>query len=226
MNKKHLFRAIALALAWTTATNLMAQNDATTASIPMLQLSNGALMPQFGLGTYNQGSNETCRQSCLTALKAGYRHIDTAHAYMDEQGVGQAIKESGVPRNEIWLTSKLWPTEYGEGKTLKAIDAMLERLQTNYIDLLYVHQPMGDFVGAWHDMEKAVAMGKVRTLGISNFDTNDSVFNLIMREARVKPAVAQIECHPYAQRLAFRESAEVRHDGVAGRGKEKVVEGL
>lgn len=222
MNKKHLFRTLAFALTLATAASTMAQDAATvqdvkdlyttTAGVPMLQLSNGALMPQFGLGTYAQGSNETCRQSCLTALKAGYRHIDTAHAYMDEQGVGEAIKESGVPRNEIWLTSKLWPTEYGEGKTLRAIDAMLERLQTDYIDLLYVHQPVGDFVGAWRDMEKAVAMGKVRTLGISNFDANDSVFNLIMREARVKPAVAQIECHPYAQRLAFREKAQ--HYGI------------
>lgn len=131
----------------------------TAANVPMVQLNNGILMPQFGLGTFFQPSDSVCEQSCLTALKAGYRHIDTAHAYNDEAGVGRAVKESGIPREEIWITSKLWPTEYGEGKTLKAIDEMLGRLQLDYIDLLYVHQPVGDFVGAWKDMEKAVEAG-------------------------------------------------------------------
>ena len=187
-----------------------AQTDAGTgvADVPIVKLNNGVLMPRFGLGTFLQGSDEVCRQSCLTALKAGYRHIDTAHAYDDERGVGQAVKESGVPRNEVWITSKIWPSEYGEGKTAEAIDKMLKRLDTDYIDLLYVHQPVGDFVGAWRDMERAVEAGKVHALGISNFDANDSVFNLIMKEARIKPAVLQIECHPYAQRVAMREKAK------------------
>ncbi len=180
----------------------------TAADVPMVQLNNGILMPQFGLGTFLQPSDSVCEQSCLTALKAGYRHIDTAHAYNDEAGVGRAVKKSGIPREEIWITSKLWPTEYGEGKTMEAIDKMLERMQLDYIDLLYVHQPVGDFVGAWRDMEKAVAMGKVRALGISNFDASDEVFNTIMSESRVKPAVLQIECHPYAQRLAMREKVK------------------
>lgn len=183
----------------------------TAANVPMVQLNNGILMPQFGLGTFLQPSDAVCEQSCLTALKAGYRHIDTAHAYNDEAGVGRAVKESGIPREEIWITSKLWPTEYGEGKTLKAIDEMLERMQLEYIDLLYVHQPVGDFVGAWKDMEKAVAMGKVRALGISNFDASDEVFEKIMSESTVKPAVLQIECHPYAQRLAMREKAKAHN---------------
>lgn len=183
----------------------------TAANVPMVQLNNGILMPQFGLGTFLQPSDAVCEQSCLTALKAGYRHIDTAHAYNDEAGVGRAVKESGIPREEIWITSKLWPTEYGEGKTLKAIDEMLERMQLDYIDLLYVHQPVGDFVGAWRDMEKAVAMGKVRALGISNFDASDEVFEKIMSESTVKPAVLQIECHPYAQRLAVREKAKAHN---------------
>ena len=187
-----------------------AQTDAGTgvADVPIVKLNNGVLMPRFGLGTFLQGSDEVCRQSCLTALKAGYRHIDTAHAYDDERGVGQAVKESGVPRNEVWITSKIWPSEYGEGKTAEAIDKMLKRLDTDYIDLLYVHQPVGDFVGAWRDMERAVEAGKVHALGISNFDANDSVFNLIMKEACIKPAVLQIECHPYAQRVAMREKAK------------------
>lgn len=187
-----------------------AQEDAgrTTANVPVVKLNNGVLMPRFGLGTFQQGSDEVCKQSCLTALRAGYRHIDTAHAYDDERGVGQAVKESGVPCSEVWITSKLWPTEYGEGKTAEAIDKMLKRLDTDYIDLLYVHQPVGDFVGAWRDMERAVEAGKVRALGISNFDANDSVFNYIMKEARIKPAVLQMECHPYAQRVAMREKAK------------------
>lgn len=101
------------------------------ADVPWVQLNNGVVMPRFGLGTFLQGSDEVCRQSCLTALKAGYRHIDTAHAYDDERGVGQAVKESGVPRNEIWITSKLWPSEYGEGKTAEAIDKIFDFDLTN-----------------------------------------------------------------------------------------------
>ena len=176
-----------------------AQEKTTTAGVPMVKLNNGVEMPRFGIGTFLQPSDEVCEQSCLTALKAGYRHIDTAHAYQDEAGVGRAVKESGIPREE--------PTEYGEGKTLKAIDEMLKRMQLDYIDLLYVHQPVGDFVGAWKDMEKAVKMGKVRALGISNFDANEEVWNTIMKEATIKPQVLQIECHPYAQRLEMRKKA-------------------
>ena len=173
---------------------------------PSLILNNGLRMPQFGIGTYQQ-TNEQAKNGVLTALRMGYRHIDTAHAYQDERGVGEAIKESGVLRQDIWLTSKLWPSEYGEGKTAEAIDKMLERLQVDYIDLLYVHQPMGDFVGAWKDMEKAVRAGKVRALGISNFDANDSVFTRIMENCEIKPVALQIECHPYAQRLDIRKKA-------------------
>lgn len=207
MKKKII--ALLLSLISTVCIPALGQDIYTTAAnVPMVQLNNGVLMPQFGLGTFLQPSDEVCEKSCLTALKAGYRHIDTAHAYQDEQGVGRAVKESGIPRSEIWITSKLWPTEYGEGKTLDAINRMLDRLQTDYIDLLYVHQPVGDFVGAWKDMERAVAMGKVRTLGISNFDASDEVFSAIMDSSRVKPAVLQIECHPYAQRLDIRKKVK------------------
>ncbi len=184
-----------------------AQEKTTVGGVPVVTLNNGVEMPRFGLGTFLQPSDEVCEQSCLTALRAGYRHIDTAHAYNDERGVGRAVKESGIPREEIWITSKLWPTEYGEGKTLKAIDDMLDRMQLDYIDLLYVHQPVGDFVGAWKDMEKAVRIGKVRALGISNFDASDEVWDKIMSAATIKPAVLQIECHPYAQRVEIRKKA-------------------
>ena len=189
------------------ACTIGAQEKTTTAGVPLVKLNNGVEMPRFGIGTFLQPSDEVCEQSCLTALKAGYRHIDTAHAYQDEAGVGRAVKESGIPREDIWITSKLWPTEYGEGKTMKAIDDMLARMQLDYIDLLYVHQPVGDFTGTWRDMEKAVKMGKVRALGISNFNANDSVWNEIISKSTIKPAVLQIECHPYAQRLEMRKKA-------------------
>lgn len=173
--------------------------------VPYVQLNNGEWMPRFGIGTFNVPGDSVAADAVAYALKCGYRHIDTAHAYRVERGVGKAVKESGIPRSEIWITSKLWPSEYGEGKTLEAIDRMLERLQTDYIDLLYVHQPMGDFRGAWKDMEKAVKLGKVHSLGISNFDASDSLFHAIVDSVEIKPAVMQIECHPYAQRKEWRE---------------------
>jgi diketogulonate reductase-like aldo/keto reductase len=185
----------------------LANSQVLTANVPMLKLNNGIAMPQFGLGTFT-ATNEACKEACLVALKNGYRHIDTAHAYRNESGVGAAVKESGIPREEIWITSKLWPSEYGEGTTMEAIDKMLARLNTPYIDLLYVHQPVGDFVGAWKDMEKAVEVGKVRALGISNFDDSDEVFHAIVDNMKIKPAVMQIECHPYAQRLNVREKVK------------------
>lgn len=172
---------------------------------PYVQLNNGQWMPRFGIGTYNVPGDSVAEDAVAYALKCGYRHIDTAHAYRVERGVGKAVKESGIPRSEIWITSKLWPSEFDEGKTMEAIDKMLERLQTDYIDLLYVHQPMGDYRGAWRDMEKAVRQGKVRSLGISNFDASDSLFNDIMEFAEIKPAVMQIEGHPYAQRKEWQQ---------------------
>ncbi|GHT32590.1 oxidoreductase [Bacteroidia bacterium] len=190
-----------IALMLSGSVNLLnAQGD----KVPTVKLNNGWEMPRFGLGTF-MASNDDCKRACLVAFRNGYRHVDTAHAYGNERGVGEAVKESGIPRGELWITSKLWPSEYGEGKTAEAIDKMLARLQLDYIDLLYVHQPVGDFVGAWKDMEKAVAAGKVRTLGISNFDDSDEVFSAIVDKMTVKPAVLQIECHPYAQRLDIRE---------------------
>lgn len=176
--------------------------------IPYVTLNNGLQMPRFGIGTFNVPGDTVATDAVSYALKNGYRHIDTAHAYRVERGVGEGIKESGVPREEIWVTSKLWPSEYGEEKSAKAIDMMLDRLGLDYIDLLYVHQPMGDWRGAWRAMEKAVADGKVRTLGISNFDAADSLYTAALEWAKIKPAVMQIECHPYAQRLDWVEKLD------------------
>lgn len=168
-----------------------------------VKLNNGLEMPQLGIGTFNFPSDEVAKDAVSFAFKNGFNHVDTAHAYNDERGVGEGIKESGLKRENIWVTSKIWVNEYGEGKTLVAIDKMLKRLQLDYIDLLFVHQPIGDFVGAWKEMEKAVEMGKVKSLGISNFDYYG--YEELMKNATIKPAVAQIELHPYAQQKAFRE---------------------
>ena len=162
-----------------------------------ITLNDGNKIPQFGLGVFQIPGDEKTKEACLEAFKLGYRHIDTAHAYQNERGVGQAVKESGIPREEIWITSKLWPSEYGEGKTAKAIDKMLERLQTDYIDLLLLHQQFGDYLGAWKDMEKAVAESKVKSIGLSNFESER--LEEVLAAATIKPSVLQVECHPYYQ---------------------------
>ena len=160
-------------------------------------LNDGNKIPQFGLGVYMIPGDETTKEACMEAFWAGYRHIDTAHAYQNERGVGEAVKESGIPREEIWITTKLWPSEYGEGKTMAAIDKMLSRLDTDYIDLLLLHQQFGDYIGAWKDMEKAVAEGKVKSIGISNFESER--LEELIAAATIKPSVLQVECHPYYQ---------------------------
>ena len=177
----------------------------THAQQTYLTLNNGVKMPQFGLGLYMIPEGDVAYNSVKTALENGYRHFDCAHAYQNERSLGRAIKDSGVERDSLWITSKLWPNEYGEGKTLKAIDRMLGRLGLEYIDLVYFHQPIGDFVGGWKEMEQALEMGKVRAIGISNFDTNDSLFDQLLASAKVKPQIMQIECHPYAQRKHWQE---------------------
>ena len=160
-------------------------------------LNNGAVIPQFGLGVYQINGDDATRKACLEAFGIGYRHIDTAHAYQNERGIGQVVKESGIERGNIWITTKLWPHEYGEGKTSIAIDKMLKRLDTSYIDLLLLHQQFGDYLGAWRDMEKAVKDGRVRSIGLSNFESGR--LEEILNAAKIAPAVLQVECHPYYQ---------------------------
>ena len=168
-----------------------------------ITLNDGTNIPQFGLGVYMVPEGEQTYNAVLDALKMGVRHIDTAHAYQNERSVGRAVKDSGVPREEVWITTKLWPHEYGEGKTTAAIDKMLARLGTGYIDLLLLHQQFGDYLGAWKDMEKAVKAGKVRSIGISNFESER--LEEICEAAEIKPSVLQVECHPYYQQNALKE---------------------
>ena len=162
-----------------------------------LTLNNGVVIPQFGLGVYSIPAGEATYNSVLTALKAGYRHIDTAHAYQNERSVGQAIKDSGIPRDSIWVTSKLWPNEYGEEVTPKQLDKMLERLGLDYIDLLLLHHTAAYDEEAYQAMERGVNAGKIHSIGLSNFYEDD--VDRMMRIATIKPAVLQNETHPYHQ---------------------------
>ena len=162
-----------------------------------ITLNDGNKIPQFGLGVYQVPEGEATINSVKTALEMGIRHIDTAHAYQNERSVGRAIKESGIPRGEVWITTKLWPSEYGEGKTSQAIDKMLKRLDTDYIDLLLLHQQFGDYIGAYKDMQKAVKDGRVKSIGLSNFESQR--LEEVLDIADIYPSVLQVECHPYYQ---------------------------
>ena len=170
------------------------REDKSLPNQPFLQLNSKYKIPQYGFGVYQIQGDEATEKACLSAFEIGIRHIDTAHAYENERGVGSAIRKSGIPRGELFITSKLWVSDYGEGITSKAIDKMLERLGLQYIDLLLLHQQVGDYLAAYKEMEKAVEAGKVRSIGLSNFDENlDDVLN----NCKIKPAVLQVECHPY-----------------------------
>jgi len=162
-----------------------------------ITLNDGTKIPQFGLGVYQVPEGEATINAVKTALEMGVRHIDTAHAYQNERSVGKAVKESGIPREEIWITTKLWPSEYGEGKTSDAIDKMLKRLDTDYIDLLLLHQQFGDYIGAYKDMQKAVKDGRVKSIGLSNFESER--LEEVLAMAEIPPSVLQVECHPYYQ---------------------------
>lgn len=170
------------------------REDKSLPNQPYLQLNSKYKITQYGFGVYQIQGDEATEKACLSAFEIGIRHIDTAHAYENERGVGSAIRKSGIPRGELFITSKLWVSDYGEGITSKAIDKMLERLGLQYIDLLLLHQQVGDYLAAYKEMEKAVEAGKVRSIGLSNFDENlDDVLN----NCKIKPAVLQVECHPY-----------------------------
>lgn len=131
-----------------------------------ITLNNGLKIPQFGMGVFMVPEGEETVQACLTALKLGYRHIDTAHAYQNERSVGQAVRESGIPREEIWVTSKLWPSEYGEGKTMEGIDKMLKRLDIGYLDLLLLHQQVGDYMGPGKTWRRRWPRGRCAPSGL------------------------------------------------------------
>lgn len=170
-----------------------------------MKLYNGVEVPAKGFGVY-QVSKEDCKESVLTALKTGYRHIDTAQSYFNESEVGEALKESDVPRKEIFLTTKVWIDNYGEGKTYDSVVESLKKLQTDYLDLILLHQPVGDYYAAYRDLEKLYEEGKVQAIGVSNFYP-DRLVDLCMF-AKIKPMVNQIEVNVFNQQVEAKKWAD------------------
>ena len=159
-------------------------------------LSNGIKMPILGYGVYQVNKDE-CTRCVLDALRAGYRSIDTAQAYFNEEEVGNAIQKSGISRDEIFLTSKVWIENYGYENCKKSVEESLKKLQTDYLDLMLLHQPFSDYYGAWKALEDLYDEGKIRAIGISNFYPDRMVD--IASFARIRPMVNQVETHPYHQ---------------------------
>lgn len=165
-------------------------------------LNNGVKMPQLGYGVYQTPPEDTER-CVLDAIQVGYRSIDTAQAYGNEEGVGNAIQKCGLPREDLFITTKIWISNAGSEKAKASIEESLRKLQTNYIDLLLIHQPFGDYYGSYRAMEEAYRAGKVRAIGVSNFYP-DRYLDLV-HFAEIKPAVNQVETHVFQQQKIAKE---------------------
>ncbi|RYZ77881.1 MAG: aldo/keto reductase [Proteobacteria bacterium] len=163
-----------------------------------VKLNNGIEMPILGFGVYQIPNYEECKASVLHAIETGYRSIDTAAAYGNEKAVGDAIRESGVKREDLFITTKLWISDTGFERTKKAFQTSLEKLQLDYLDLYLIHQPFGDVHGTWRAFEELYKAGSAKAIGVSNFYP-DRVMDLIVNN-EVIPAVNQIETHPFYQR--------------------------
>ena len=159
-------------------------------------LNNGVKMPQMGYGVYQVNPKE-CERCVLDAISVGYRLIDTAQAYHNEEGVGNAIKKCGVPREELFIVTKIWISNAGEEKAYASILESLKKLQTPYIDLILIHQPFGDYYGSYRAMERAYKEGKVRAIGVSNFYPDR--FIDLQAHVEIKPAINQVETHVFNQ---------------------------
>lgn len=165
------------------------------------KMNDGHEIPALGFGVYLMTSAEV-EEFLPKAIEAGYRHIDTANAYFNEVAVGKVIRESGIPREDFFVTTKLFPQSYPYEQCKADIDATLERLGLDYVDLLLFHQPYGDYVGGWRAMEEAVRAGKVRSIGLSNFPVHK--IEQIMEVAQIKPAALQVELNPYWNQHALK----------------------
>lgn len=179
-------------------------------AIPSVTLNNGVEMPLLGFGVFQIPDAEECERVVYNAISVGYRLIDTAAAYGNEEAVGKAIKRAGVPRDELFVTTKLWIQDAGEGPTRRAFERSLGRLGLDYLDLYLIHQPFGDVYGAWRDMEALYCEGRVRAIGVSNFQS-DRLMDLMIHNA-VAPAVNQIEVHPFNQQTGAHQF--LRDNGV------------
>ncbi|CVH76417.1 putative oxidoreductase/MSMEI_2347 [Clostridiales bacterium CHKCI006] len=166
-------------------------------------LNNGVQIPAVGFGVFLIPNDGPTYEATLAALKAGYRHIDTAAGYMNESDVGKAVKDIGIDRKEIFITSKLWLQDYGYENAKKGIENSLKALGTDYIDLYLLHQPYGDYLGAWKALEEAYQEGKLRAIGISNITVN--LWNKFKDGMSVMPAVNQVEFNPFTQQKALRQ---------------------
>jgi len=162
-------------------------------------LNNGVEMPILGFGVFQVRDAEVCERSVYEAIQTGYRLIDTAASYLNEDAVGKAIKRSGVTREELFVTTKLWIQDAGYERTKKAFEKSLHRLQLDYLDLYLIHQPFGDVYGSWRAMEELYREGRIRAIGVSNFQP-DRIMDLIVHN-EVVPAVNQIETHPFNQQI-------------------------
>lgn len=164
-----------------------------------VMLNNGLEMPILGFGVFQIPDGEDCEQCVYNAIMSGYRLIDTAASYMNEKAVGRAIKRCGIPREELFITTKLWIQDAGYEKAKKAFEKSLERLQLDYLDLYLIHQPYGDVHGAWRAMEELYEAGKIKAIGVSNF-LPDRLTDLIIHN-KIVPAVNQVETHPFQQQI-------------------------
>jgi 2,5-diketo-D-gluconate reductase A len=173
-------------------------------------LNNGVEMPLLGFGVFQVPDPDECRRSVVEALRVGYRLIDTAAAYQNEQAVGEAIRESGLPRGEVFVTTKLWVEDAGYEKTKLAFDRSMRRLGLDVLDLYLIHQPYGDVHGSWRAMQELLREGRARAIGVSNFHP-DRVMDLMVHH-EVKPAVNQIETHPFYQQVEVQQF--LRENGV------------
>ncbi|WP_391559647.1 aldo/keto reductase [Robertmurraya sp.] len=174
-----------------------------------LILNNGVKMPILGFGVFQMIDPEECEQAVYDALMAGYRLIDTAASYLNEEAVGRAIKRSGVPREELFITTKLWVQDTGYESTKKAFVKSLERLQLDYLDLYLIHQPFGDVHGSWRAMEELYREGIIKAIGVSNFHP-DRLIDLILHN-EVVPAVNQVETHPFNQQIENAQFMKENH---------------
>ena len=167
------------------------------------ELNNGIKIPEIGYGVYRIPENGKTKECVLKALKAGYRHIDTAQVYLNEKEVGDAIKESGIDRKEIFLTTKIWINNFGDNKTYDSFIKSLNKLGTDYVDLLLLHQPFGDYYGAWRDLERIYKEGKAKAIGVSNFWPNRLID--LCGHVEIKPMINQIEINPFDQKNDWRK---------------------
>ena len=167
-----------------------------------ITLNDGNMIPAVGFGVFMIPADGSTYKAVLEALKVGYRHIDTAAAYFNEREVGKAVRDSGIPREEIFVTSKLWLQEYGYEAAKKGIDTSLSKLGLDYIDLYLLHQPYGDVAGAWKALEEAKAEGKIKSIGVSNM--TPKLYTELTADFATKPAVNQVECNPLFQQKALR----------------------